>query len=144
MVVDSAVSRALVEQFWASMTSNDFTAAGGFLHDDFVLDWPQSGERIRGRVNFVTINEHYPAAGRWRFVVHRLIAEGENVVSDVTVTDGVQTGRAITFSEVRDGRSARQTEYWPDPFEAAEWRAPWTEKVEMGTEDCSVSEAKRS
>ena len=45
------------------------------------------------------------------------------------VTDGVQTARAITFSELRDGRIVRQTEYWPDPFEAAEWRAQWVERL---------------
>ena len=41
-------------------------------------------------------------------VVHRLIAEGDEVVSEVTVTDGVVTARAITFSTVREGRIARQ------------------------------------
>jgi ketosteroid isomerase-like protein len=93
-----------------------------------VLEWPQSGERIRGRANFVAVNEHYPAAGRWRVTVHRLIAEGNEVVSEVTVTDGVLTARAITFSTVREGRIMRQTEYWPDPFEAAAWRAQWVER----------------
>ena len=61
--------------------------------------------------------------------VHRLIAEGDEVVSEVTVTDGVLTARAITFSTVRDGRIIRQTEYWPDPFEAAAWRAQWVERM---------------
>ncbi|MDQ5854644.1 MAG: hypothetical protein M3380_21750 [Chloroflexota bacterium] len=45
------------------------------------------------------------------------------------VTDGVQTARAITFSGLRHGRIVRQTEYWPDPFEAAEWRARWVERI---------------
>jgi len=61
--------------------------------------------------------------------VQRLIAEGDEVVSEVTVTDGVLTARAITFSTVRDGRIIRQTEYWPDPFEAAAWRAQWVERM---------------
>ena len=41
----------------------------------------------------------------------------------------VQTARAITFSGLRHGRIVRQTEYWPDPFEAAEWRARWVERI---------------
>jgi len=128
--MESAASRAVVAQFWACMGRNDFEAAGALLHDEFVLDWPQSGERICGRANFVAINEHYPAAGPWRCVVQRLIAQDQTVVTDVRVTDGVQTGRAIAFSEVREGRIARQTEYWPDPFEAPAWRTPWTETAE--------------
>ncbi len=122
-------SKQIVERFWATMQTNDFKAAGELLHDDYVLEWPQSGERIRGRANFVAINEHYPAAGRWVFTIHRIIAEGSEVVSEVTVTDGAIIGRVITFSTVRDGKIARQTEYWPDPFEAATWRARWVEKM---------------
>lgn len=116
--------------FWQAMQTNDFRAAAEWLHDDYVLDWPQSGERIRGRDNFAAINEHYPAAGRWQFTINRIVAEGDEVVSDVTVTDGQITGRAITFSTVRNRKIVRQVEYWPDPFEAPAWRALWVEPAE--------------
>lgn len=122
-------NKQIVENFWAAMQTNDFKAAGEFLHDDYVLEWPQSGERIRGRANFVAVNENYPAHGRWEFTIRRILAEGNEVVSDVEVTDGVIAGRAITFSTIRDGKILQQTEYWPDPFEAAAWRAQWVEKT---------------
>lgn len=122
--------REVVEQYWAAMNSNDFRAAADdWLHEQFVLDWPQSRERIRGRDNFVALNTYYPAAGPWRFVVQRIVADETGVVTDVTVTDGVTSGRAITFSVVRDGRIVHQTEYWPDPFEAPPWRARWVEPM---------------
>lgn len=127
--MSDVASRQVVERFWAAMGENDFQADGKLLHDQFVLEWPQSGERIRGRSNFVAINEQYPATGRWRFTLHRLVADSSGVVTDVTVTDGTVSGRAITFSEVRDGRIVRQTEYWPDPFEPATWRARWVEQT---------------
>lgn len=120
--------KQVVESFWAAMQTNDFNAAGEFLHDDYVLEWPQSDERIRGRANFVAINENYPAHGRWDFTIHRIIVDGDDVVSDVGVTDGVVMGRAITFSTIRDGKILRQIEFWPDPFEAPDWRAQWVEK----------------
>ena len=123
-------SKQVVESFWAAMQTNDFKRAGELLHDDYLLEWPQSGEQIRGRANFVAINENYPAHGRWEFTVHRIFAEGNEVVSDVGVSDGVITGRVITFSTIRDGRILRQTEFWPDPFEPAAWRAQWVEKIE--------------
>jgi ketosteroid isomerase-like protein len=121
--------RRVVERFWAAMNANDFEAASELLHDDYVLEWPQSGERIRGRANFVAINENYPAAGPWRVTIHRLVAGEGEVVSEVTVTDGVTTGRAITFSKIREGKILRQVEYWPDPFEAAAWRSQWVERI---------------
>jgi ketosteroid isomerase-like protein len=122
-------NKQIIEGFWAAMQTNDFKAAGEFLHDDYVLEWPQSGERIRGRANFVAINDHYPAYGRWEFTVHHILAEGDEVVSDVGVTDGVITGRAIAFSTVHAGKILHQTEFWPDPFEPAAWRADWVEKI---------------
>jgi len=112
------------------MNTNDFRAAGAWLHDDYLLDWPQSQERIRGRDNFVAVNEHYPAAGPWRFATQRLVAGGHEVVTDTTITDGVMTARLVTFSQVRDGKIVRQTEYQPDPFQAAAWRAQWAEHME--------------
>ena len=123
-------SKQVVESFWAAMQTNDFKRAGELLHEEYSLEWPQSGERIRGRANFVAVNENYPAHGRWEFTVHRLFAEGNEVVSDVGVSDGVITGRVITFSTIRDGRILRQTEFWPDPFEPAAWRAQWVDKIE--------------
>jgi ketosteroid isomerase-like protein len=122
------LSRDLVLRFWAAIDANDFPAAGALLHDDYVLEWPQSGERIRGRDNFVAVNANYPTQGRWSVTVHRAIAEGNEIVTEVTVTDGVSnTACAITFSTVKDERILRQTEYWPDPFQAAAWRARWVE-----------------
>ena len=121
-------AKRVVEQFWEAMQSNDFRAAGEFLHEEYVLEWPQSGERVRGRQNFVAINQNYPAHGRWEFTIHRILAEGDEAVSDVDVTDGVIRGRVITFSKIRDGNIVHQTEFWPDPFEPADWRAQWVEK----------------
>lgn len=132
-----AQNRRVVEQFWATMGTNDFRAAGAWLHDDFVLEWPQSGERVRGRENFAAVNENYPAAGPWRFALRRLIADGGGAATEVEVTDGSITARAITFSEVREGRIVRQTEYWPDPFPAAPWRARWVEPAARPDVPCT-------
>lgn len=116
-------SRDLVERYWQTMNTNDWHAVGALLHDDFLLIWPQSGERIRGRANFGAMNAQYPAAGVWRFTVNRLVADEGGAATDVTVTDGARSDRAVTFFELRDGLIWRMTEYWPDPFEAAAWRA---------------------
>jgi len=126
-----STAKQVVAQFWSLMHANDFEAAGRMLHDDYVLDWPQSGERVRGRDNFVAVNANYPAAGRWQITLDRLVAEGDQVVSQVTVTDGAVLAKAITFSTVRAGLIHSQTEYWPDPFPPAAWRAQWVEKGGM-------------
>lgn len=107
-----------VTRFWWLMASNDFHAVGEVLSDDFVLEWPQSGERIRGRENFGKMNEEYPAHGVWKFTINRILVDGDEAVSDVSVTDGVQHARAISFFHVVDGRIQKLLEFWPDPFPA--------------------------
>lgn len=111
------------------MNTNDFGAVGRLLADAYRLEWPQSGEIIRGRDNFARVNQNYPANGPWRFTVYSLVAEGAEVVSDVGVTDGVVKARAITFSTVEDGLIVRQIEFWPDTYDAPEWRRAWVERV---------------
>ena len=128
-------NRQLVERFWQTMNSNDWRAVGELLHDEYVLDWPQSGERIRGRANFATVNEHYPIAGPWRFALHRLVADDKGAASDVTVTAPSVAARVVSFFEIGDGLIWRMTEFWPDPFQAEAWRAQWVERIDPATKE---------
>ena len=122
-------NKQILENFWATMETNDFHAASNLLHDDYTLEWPQSGERILGRENFAAINTNYPAEGKWHFEINQIVAEDNMVVTDVSVTEGRITGRAITFSTVKDEKIWKQVEFWPDPFEAPTWRAQWVKKL---------------
>lgn len=121
---------ALVEEFWQLMITNDFRSVGSLLSDDFVLDWPQSNERIRGRDNYVTMNEEYPAQGRWQFTVNRIVGNNSEAVSDVSVTDGVQHARAITFFSISAGKIVKMVEFWPEPFPARDDRKHLVEKID--------------
>jgi hypothetical protein len=101
------------------MATSDFRSVGSVLADDFVLDWPQSGERIRGRDNYAAMNEQYPTTtGRWSFTINKLVGNDDEAVSDVSVSDGVQNARAISFFIVREGKIVRMVEFWPEPFAA--------------------------
>lgn len=123
-------ARRVVEHYWQLMNTNDWEAVGTLLHDEYVLDWPQSGERIRGRSNFAAVNAHYPAAGPWRFTVHELIADEQGVASEVLVTAPAIRTPVVSFFAVRGGTIWHMREYWPDPFVAAAWRAAWVERLE--------------
>jgi ketosteroid isomerase-like protein len=119
----------VVREFWRRMATNDFDAVSAVLADDFVLEWPQSRERIRGVANFAQMNREYPAHGPWRFTLHRLVADGGSVVSHVSVTDGVQQGEAISFFGVVDGRIATLVEFWPEAFEPRANRSHLVERM---------------
>jgi SnoaL-like domain len=112
------------------MQDNDWERAAGHLADNCVIDWPCSGERIVGRADFVAIQARYPTdTGRWSFEVHRIVAEEDLVVSEVTTTDGEQTARVVAFSILDGGRIAHQIEYWPMPYEPLPGRADLTQSI---------------
>ena len=119
----------IVRQFWTLMQTNDFAAVASVLAPDFVLEWPQTTERIRGADRFVRMNSEYPAHGRWQFTIHRIVGDERDAVSDVAITDGVQQARAISFFETADGRVRRIVEYWPEPYEPPANRAHLVERM---------------
>lgn len=124
-------ARELVGVFWAAMQDNDWHSAARQLTPDCVIDWPCSGERIVGRDDFVAIQVRYPTdTGKWRFDVHRIVADGSTVVSEVTVTDGEQSALVVAFSEVDGGQIARQVEYWPTSYDPPFGREDLTTAIE--------------
>ena len=127
----SVSSRELVHRFWAAMQSNKWDRAAAYLAPDCVIDWPCSGERIVGRRDFAAVQARYPTnTGRWGFDVHRLVADGGVVVSEVTVSDGEQSSRAVVFSEIEGEHIARQVEYWPMSYEPLPGREDLTRPIE--------------
>ena len=128
MRVPAAVE--IASEFWRLMETNDFHSVRAVLDNAFVAEWPQSRERIRGAENFARVNQEYPAHGPWSFTVNRLIGTESEAVSDVTVTDGVQTARAISFFTVAGGKVTRLVEFWPEPYAAPPNRAHLTEQMQ--------------
>lgn len=123
-------SRAKVESFWAAMQENDWARAAGHLTPDCVIDWPCSGERIVGRENFAAIQAQYPTnTGRWSFDVHRIVAEEDIVVSEVTVTDEEQTARVVAFSILDGSQIAHQIEYWLMAYDPQPGREDLTQRI---------------
>ena len=120
----------IVLNFWKAREGNDFFAAAECLTPDCEVIWPLTKEVIRGRKNFAELNSAYPAEGEWTFTIERMLADGEQVVTDVVVSDGVRSDRAITFHTVRKGLICKQVEYWPEEYAAAQWRSKWVERAE--------------
>lgn len=126
--MDEQANRRIVERFWHEMDAADFEAASELLDDAYTCEWPQSRERIRGRRNFVTVNANYP--GRWNVTVQRLLADGNQVATDTVLTndDGASV-HALSFFQLRDGKIVRETDYWPEDYDAPAIRAQWVEII---------------
>jgi hypothetical protein len=119
----------VAREFWRLMSTNDFRCVVAVLSPGFVLEWPQSKELIRGAERFAQMNAEYPSHGAWSFSINRLIGSESEAVSDVTVTDGVQTALAISFFTIQAGKIVRLVEYWPEPYEPPPSRAHLVERL---------------
>jgi len=123
--------RDVISAFWDAMQANDWETAAGYLSPECVIDWPCSGERIVGRRDFAALQAQYPTGtGHWVFDVHRLVADGDTVVSEVTVTDGEQSARVVAFSDIEGGYVVRQVEYWPIAYDPQPGREHLTSRTE--------------
>jgi len=117
------------DRYWEALNSQDYAALKEMYTEDAVQEWPQSGERIVGRDNIMAVNENYP--GMPNATQRRTIAGGDLLIAEVTLNypGDVGTYHSISIFELRDGKVARETDYFGAPFEAPAWRAQWVERM---------------
>lgn len=122
---DERVVRAL----WEAMEGRRWDDAAALLHEDVVVEWPQSRERIRGRAHVVALNRDYP--GDWHLVVEEAFAGADGrVVARVRILLDGKHEWALGVYEVEGGRVRRAVEHWASEYEAPAWRAAWVERME--------------
>src|SRR5271156_5690857 len=123
--------RAALDRHWAASDAGDFEAEHEIYREDAVLDYPQSGERIRGRHNIQ--ESRYVQPNKKRFTVRRIIGSGDLWVTEFVLTyDGVPSF-AVSIMEFREGLVARETQYFADRFDPAPSRAHLVERVGEST-----------
>jgi hypothetical protein len=127
---------AMAAKFEEVLRAGDFPRLGElvqeFATDDFVEEWPQSGERL-SKAASVKMGELYPQMSGTspKFTYRRMLGGGDLFVVEGTIDygDGVPVNY-VGVGEVRDGKIARMTEYFANPFEAPAWRADFVERME--------------
>jgi len=134
---DLAAARAAIRE---AFESDDMDALTRLLREhaapDFVQEWPQSGERVRGTDNARRLFEMYEGAtgARPTFRRRRMLDAGDVSVVEGTIDygDGVPVSY-VGIIEFADGKATRATEYFANPFEAPAWRADFVERMEPAT-----------
>ena len=119
--------RAALDQHWAASDADDLEAEHQIYRDDAVLDYPQSGERIRGSQGIQASRAAQPA--RKRFTVRRIVGAGDLWVTEYVITYDGRPSYTVSIMEFLDGKVARETQYFGDPFDPGPSRAQWVERA---------------
>jgi hypothetical protein len=121
--------RKALDQHWAASDANDFETEHLIYHEDAVLEYPQSGERTRGRSNIQ--NQRASQPSNKRFTVRRIIGSGELWVTEFILTYDGKPSYTVSIMEFRDDKVERETQYFADPFVAPAARAQWVERMDI-------------
>ena len=99
-------------------------------HDDVVLEFPQGGERLVGLANVRGMREAYPA--KVDLSIGRIRGSGDLwVAENVIAYDGGKPMHTVTILAFRDGKVARETIYFGEPWDPPAWRAQWVEQFAL-------------
>ena len=120
--------RSALDQHWAASDANDLETEHSIYHEDAVLEYPQSGERTRGRNNIQKQRGSQPS--QKQFTVRRIIGDGDLWITEFILAYDGKPSYTVSIMEFRDDKVARETQYFADPFPAPAWRAQWVERME--------------
>jgi len=120
--------RAALDQHWAASDANDFVTEHLIYHEDAVLEYPQSGERTRGRSNIQGQRASQPS--NKRFSIRRIIGSGELWVTEFILTYDGKPSYTVSIMEFSGDKVLRETQYFADPFAAPAFRAKWVERMD--------------
>jgi hypothetical protein len=119
--------RARIQQHWDASERGDGDTEHAIYADEAILDYPQSGERFRGRSKIQAQRGGHPAERH--FTVRRILGAGNLWVSECVITyDGVPT-YSVSVMEITDGFVTHETQYFADPFPASPGRAALAEPI---------------
>ena len=126
--MDDRTVRLALERHWDASDASDFNAEHEIYREDAVLDYPQSGERIRGRHHIQESRTAQP--NKKRFMVRRMIGSGDLWVTEFILTyDGVPS-YAVSIMQFLEGLVAHETQYFADRFDPAPLRTHLVERVD--------------
>jgi SnoaL-like domain len=120
-------TRARLAEHWQASEGGDIEAEHAIYAAEAVLDYPQSGERFRGRSNIQAQRGGHPADRH--FTIRRISGIGDLWVSECIITYDGAPSFAVSIMEFTDGFVTHETQYFGDKFEAASWRASLAEPI---------------
>jgi hypothetical protein len=120
--------RAALDRHWKASDDGDFETEHSIYREDAILEYPQSGERIRGRTNIQLTRSLQP--NKKRFIVHRILGTGDLWITQYILSYDGKPSYTVSVMEFQGDKVARETQYFADPFDAPAWRKQWADTMD--------------
>jgi hypothetical protein len=121
-------NREALNAHWNASAAGDLDAEHDIYDDDAICDYPQSGERIRGRINLQALRGHHPGKPSG-FDVKRIQGNGNLWITEYTITYAGRVAYTVSIMEFSNGKVVHETQYFSEPFEVPGWRTQWVERM---------------
>jgi ketosteroid isomerase-like protein len=122
-------NRTALDTHWHASAAGDVEAEHDIYVDDAICDYPQSGGRILGRRNLQGLRSHHPGKPSG-FAIRRIVGSGNLWITEYTIQYQGRAAFTVSIMEFRDGKVARETQYFGDPFEPGPSRAHLVERMD--------------
>jgi hypothetical protein len=125
--MDDQARRARIGEFVAAINTGEMEVFDALYHDDVAIQWPQSGEVIRGKQHIRELREAYPTPPT--AALRRIVGSGDLWAIEMDFDYDGDRFHVVVIHQWRDGLVVSETSYYAAPFEAPAWRARWVEPV---------------
>ena len=129
--LESTTVRALLDRHWAASDAGDADAEYDIYAEDVVVEYPQSGEVMRGKRNIRALRTHHPTVRT--FTVRRIVGAGDIWVTEFVLTYDGKPTQTVSIMEFSEELVVRETQYFADPFDPPAWRSQWVELAQPST-----------
>jgi hypothetical protein len=123
--MDDEARRTSIGKIVEALNARDLDAFDALYHDDVVIQWPQSGEVIRGKKSIRELREAYPTPPT--ATLRRVVGCGDLWAMELDFDYDGDPFNVVIIHQYRDGLVISETGYYATPFEAPAWRAKWVE-----------------
>jgi hypothetical protein len=123
--------RVILERHWSVSGADDPDTVSAIYDPDVIVDYPQSGERIRGAANLTALRQMYPA--KLTFDVRRISGRDDLWVTEYVIEYDGKPTHTVSIMEFRGDKVVHETLYFGEPFDPPAWRAELVEQMPRAT-----------
>jgi hypothetical protein len=118
----SDATRSLIQKHWDTANVRQWSEFKALLHPHLRYEVPQTREYAESGEGYFELFRTWP--GHWQASIKHLVCEANKAVCVIDFAVGSKVMTGISIFELSDGKIAKVTDYWPDPYDPPPRQTP--------------------